>query len=97
MIRKVLLAVAGSLLVVAGLLGLVLPVVPGILFLVAGAACLSIASTRFQGRLEGRLNRHPRCRAALRRWHASDGLPAWRRLQLAMLLTIRSLLPVART
>jgi hypothetical protein len=93
MLRKLLLTMAGLALAVLGVIGLVLPLMPGVILLVGAAACWSLASRRFRMRLEQRLHRHPRGRLALRRWRAGSGLPAWRRLKLAFWLTLGSLLP----
>lgn len=96
LMRKVLMVVAGLALTVLGILGLVLPVLPGVLFLVAAAACFSLASRRFRTTLEHRLHRHPRYRRVLRRWQSSRGLPAWQRIRLAFWLTLASLVPQQR-
>jgi uncharacterized membrane protein YbaN (DUF454 family) len=96
MLRKLLLWMAGLALTVLGMIGLVLPVLPGLLLLVAAAGCFSLASPRFRHTLEQRLHRHPRCRRALRRWQSTRGLPAWSRMQLAFWLTVGSLLPEQR-
>lgn len=96
MIRKLLLGVLGLVLVVAGVAGLVLPVVPGLVLLVAAAGCFSIASSRFRRMLDARLRHNRRYQAAVRRWRAGDGLPAWRRMQLAFWLTLQSLVASVR-
>lgn len=96
MIRKVLLVLLGLVLTVAGVAGLILPVVPGLLLLVAAAGCFSLASHRFRRTLDDRLRHNRRYQAAVRRWRAADGLPAWRRLQLAFWLTVQSVLPARR-
>lgn len=96
MLRKGLIFLAGLVLTVFGIIGLVLPVMPGLVLLIAAAACFSVTSPRFRARLEQRLGRHPRYRRVLRRWQLTHGLPAWRRLQLAFWLTLSSLLPEQR-
>jgi uncharacterized membrane protein YbaN (DUF454 family) len=96
MLRKALLMIAGAILTVLGLVGLVLPIIPGLLLLAGAAACFSLASRDFAIALERRMQRHPRYRRTLRRWHASAGLPAWQRLQLAFWLAVRSTLPERR-
>jgi len=96
MLRKLVLMVAGAALVMLGIIGLVMPVMPGLLLLAAAAGCFSLASTRFRVRLERHLNRHPRYRRALHRWQTGTGLPPLRRLQLAFWLTLRSLVPERR-
>ncbi len=60
MIRKLLLISVGLGLLLLGLVGLVLPVLPGVLLLAAAAGCFSLASRRFRAGLESRLRRDPR-------------------------------------
>lgn len=93
MIRKLVLLVAGLALLLLGLVGLVLPVLPGVLLLAAAALCFSMASRRLRTRLEARLQHSPRYRMALRRWQAADSLPPWRRAQLGFWLMVASILP----
>lgn len=96
MVRKLLAMVVGLTLTVLGLIGLVLPVLPGVLLLMGAAACFSLASRRFRTGLERRLNSHPRYRSALRRWHGARTLPAWHRARLAFWLALGSLVPEQR-
>lgn len=96
MLRKIALVIVGTLLAVLGVLGLVLPVLPGVLLLLGAAGCFAVVSRRFRTRLEQRLERNPRYRRALRRWQAGSGLSRWRRTQLAFWLTLGSLVPRAR-
>jgi uncharacterized membrane protein YbaN (DUF454 family) len=96
MIRKLLLVTLGVFLAIAGVAGLVLPIIPGVLLLAAAAGCLSLASSRFHRALNARLRHNRRYQAAARRWRAGDGLPVWRRLQLAFWLSVQSLLPSTR-
>ncbi|MEQ8861054.1 MAG: DUF454 family protein [Pseudomonadales bacterium] len=93
MVRKLLLLLAGVGLLLLGLIGLVLPVLPGVLLLIGAAGCFSLASDRFHAALGSRLERHPRHRLAWRRWQASSGMPLWRRAQLGFWLTLASVLP----
>ncbi|MDJ1156883.1 YbaN family protein [Chelatococcus sp. SYSU_G07232] len=46
--QRVLFAAAGSLFLALGLVGLVMPLLPGVVFLTLAAACFSRASTRFE-------------------------------------------------
>lgn len=96
MLRKLILGLAGLALTLLGIIGLVLPVLPGLVLLVGAAACFSLASHRFRSRLEQHLDRHPRYRQAMRKWRSANGLSAWRRLQLALWLTLGSLVPQHR-
>lgn len=95
MVQKALLVIAGAALAVLGLIGLLLPVMPGLVLLAAAALCFSAVSPRLRRRIEARLHRHPRYRLALRRWRAGRGLTPWPRLQLAFWLAVRSVLPRA--
>jgi len=96
MIRKLLLLVAGLALAVLGLIGLVLPVLPGLLFLAAAAFCLSLASQRLRHRIDGHLAGNRRLQRARRRWEAGRSLPVWQRLRLGFWLTLAALLPASR-
>ena len=83
MIKRAILMCLGALLVVLGLIGLVIPILPGVLFLILAAVCFSATSPKFQARLE----RHPAWRGWRLRWRESRGLPLIRRMQLAFWLT----------
>ena len=93
MLRKTALLILGTLLAMLGVLGLLLPVLPGVVLLLGAAACFSVVSHRFRSGLEQRLERNPRYRRALRRWQAGSSLGPWQRTQLAFWLTLGSLLP----
>lgn len=86
MIKRAALLLAGSALVVLGLIGLVIPILPGILFLALAAICFSALSPGFERQLE----RHPAWRGWRLRWRESHGLPFFRRLQLAFWLTVQA-------
>ena len=58
--KKILLIVAGGILLFFGLVGLALPFTPGIFFLVAGAVLLSLVSSRIRRWMEQRTRKHPR-------------------------------------
>jgi uncharacterized protein len=96
MVRKLILTATGLALTVLGLIGLVLPVVPGILLLGGAAVCFSMVSPRFHGAIETRMRRHPRLRLAQLRWRAGRGLSRARRTALAFWLAVGSLLPTGR-
>lgn len=96
MLRKLVLFSAGAALTLLGLIGLVLPVLPGLLLLAAAAGCFSLASPRFRAALEQRLHGHPRYRRALSSWRSTRHLPLRSRLSLAFWLMLRSLTPEPR-
>lgn len=83
MIKRALLIFLGSGFVVLGLIGLVIPILPGVLFLAMAAVCFTATSARFQARLK----RHPTWRGWQLRWRESRGLPLLRRFQLLFWLT----------
>jgi len=95
MIRKLLLLVAGLVLTFLGLIGLVLPVLPGLLLLAAAAFCLSLASRRLRQRVDGYLARHRHFQRARRRWEAGRSLPVLQRLRLGFWLSLSALLPAS--
>jgi len=75
-----------------GLVGLLLPLLPGVFFLLAAVICLSLASPS----LAERWNRHPALARWHRRWRASAGLPGWQRGRLAFWLTADAALETLR-
>lgn len=83
MIKRALLMLLGSTFVLLGLVGLVIPILPGFVFLALAAVCFSALSPRFQRRLD----RHPAWRGWRLRWRQSRGLPLLRRLQLGFWMT----------
>ena len=83
MLKSILLSAAAFLLLVLGLIGLVIPVLPGVLLLIAAALCASAVSPA----VRDRLHRHPAMRRAHRRWHASEGLHLGDRVKLAFWLS----------
>jgi uncharacterized membrane protein YbaN (DUF454 family) len=92
MIKRAILMCLGAFLLVLGLIGLVIPILPGVLFLVLAAVCFSATSPKFQARLE----RHPAWRGWRLRWRESRGLPLIRRIQLAFWLTAEAASNVIR-
>ena len=92
MIKRAFFFGLGGLLTVLGLIGLVVPILPGILFLALAAVCFSATSERFHSRLE----RHPAWRGWRLRWRESRGLPLLRRLQLAFWLTAEAVMRTTR-
>lgn len=75
-----------------GLIGLLVPILPGVLFLAVAALCFSAVSPRFQARL----NRHPAWRGWQLRWRQGRGLPLLRRLKLAFWLTAEAAMKALR-
>jgi uncharacterized protein len=69
-LRRLLLLI-GWLFVVIGAVGLVLPGLPGTLFLILAAACFTRSSPRF----EKWLLDHPRLGPSVRRWRATGAIP----------------------
>lgn len=65
-----------------GLLGLLIPVIPGVLFVLLAAVLFAGASRRFRARLHA----SPRVQPYLRRWEQSAGLPGLTRARIAGLL-----------
>ncbi|MDP3257314.1 MAG: YbaN family protein [Bosea sp. (in: a-proteobacteria)] len=62
--RRPLLFAAGSILTVLGAIGMVLPLMPGTIFLIMAAWCFAQSSPRFEAWLLG----HPRLGPQVRRW-----------------------------
>ena len=72
---------------VIGVLGLVLPVIPGVLFLFLAA----LLATRVSRRASDLAHRQPWFREQLRAWQSSDGLSTGHRLKLSFLVALRTL------
>jgi hypothetical protein len=84
MIKRFALLTAAGLLAVLGVIGLLVPVIPGILFLLMAAACASLASDR----VHQKMNHNPAYRRWRRRWDASAGLSTWNRIKLSFWLSV---------
>lgn len=82
MLKTIALSLAAVGLLILGLIGLVIPVLPGVLLLFAAAFCASAASPAIRERLQ----RNPGMRRAHRHWLASRGLALPQRLKLAFWL-----------
>ena len=94
MIRQFLLATLGVMLLGLGLIGLIVPVLPGVLFLALAAACFSCCSPALQRKLEQSplwMRFQKLTHRARRRWLAGRGLPVLSRLRLAFWLTADTL------
>ncbi len=72
--------------VLLGLVGLVLPIIPGILFLFLAALLLAKVSRRF----DTMLNRNKDMRYWRRRWDTSSSLPLMQRLKLSFWVAARA-------
>lgn len=88
MLKRAALIIAAIAFSLLGLVGLLIPILPGFLFLILAAVCVSALSPRF----ERRLARHPAWRGWRLRWRQSHGLPMHRRLQLAFWLSAEAVM-----
>lgn len=79
MIKQLLLYVLAATLLALGLLGLLVPVLPGVVFLLLAALCVSFASPR----AHQHLSRHAAYRKLRHRWDAGAGLGTFDRARLA--------------
>ena len=84
--KALILALVG-LFVIIGLVGLVLPIIPGILFLVVAAWLLAKVSGRFASHLD----QHRGWQRGRRIWRQSQGLSLAQRVKLSLLLIARSM------
>ncbi len=66
-IKKTLLHIAGWLLIILGIVGLLLPFLNGIILLVLGVYVLTLSSERIHRVVHGFLDRHPRIKDFVRR------------------------------
>lgn len=92
LIKRSLLTVAAAAAVFIGVLGLIIPVIPGILFLALAALLLASVSRRFRAHLHA----SPRARPYLIRWEATAGLPVLTRTRAAALLLYASIADTLR-
>lgn len=76
-----------------GLAGLILPIIPGILFLFLAALLLAKISSRF----DAMLHRNENVRVWKRRWDTSNSLPLLARLKLSCLLVARAIVSSVET
>lgn len=75
-----------GLLTLVGLVGLILPIIPGILFLFLAALLLAKVSSRF----DALLHKNENMRTWRRRWDTSNALPLLQRVKLSCLLVARA-------
>jgi uncharacterized membrane protein YbaN (DUF454 family) len=88
MLKRTGLAVLAIVFTGIGLIGLIVPILPGFPFLILAAVCVSALSPRF----ERRLARHPAWRGWSLRWRESRGWPLYRRFQLAFWLSAEAVM-----
>jgi hypothetical protein len=69
--RRLIFGTAGVIFAVLGAAGLVLPLVPGTLFLIIAAYCFARSSQR----MESWLVNHPKLGPPIRRWHETRAIP----------------------
>jgi uncharacterized membrane protein YbaN (DUF454 family) len=76
-----------GLLTLVGIVGLVLPIIPGILFLFLAALLLAKVSSRF----DALLHKNENVRTWRRRWDTSNALPLLQRVKLSFLLVAKAI------
>lgn len=82
LIKRTLITIAAIGALFIGLLGLIIPIIPGILFLLVAAILFASVSRRIRARLHA----SPRAQPYLLRWEATQGLPVLTRTRAAALL-----------
>ncbi len=87
MLKRLLLGFLGIFFLFFGIVGLFIPVLPGIVLLIAAAACLSSVSPP----IDRWLRRNRRVRQWQSRWQNSAELPLSKRLQLVFWLSAESI------
>lgn len=92
MIKRAIFISLGCAFVLLGLVGLLVPIMPGLLFLALAALCFSATSSTFGSRLE----RHPAFRGFRNRWREGRGLPLLHRARLAFWLAAEATMNVVR-
>ena len=92
-LKTVLFGIAGVAFLLLGLVGLVLPILPGFLFLFAAAACFAFASPR----AKQSFGKHPRMSRFLNRVDAGTHLDLTSRIKLAFWASLEAINPQRRT
>ncbi len=92
MLKRFILYILAAGFLVLGLVGLVIPIIPGVLFLLLAALCASSASPLIAEKFQR--NRH--WRRYQRHWQHSEGMTVFQRSRLAFWLTARALVEGAR-
>ena len=82
MLKRALYTAAAAIALFIGALGLIMPIIPGILFVGLALVLFANASQRFRRRLHASPRTHP----YLSRWENSSALPVTDRIRLAGLL-----------
>jgi len=82
MLKRALYTAGAAIALLIGALGLIIPIIPGILFATIAVVLFANASQRFRRRLHA----SPRTRPYLTRWDNSGALPVTDRARLAALL-----------
>ena len=88
MLKRAALIIATVAFTLLGLIGLLIPILPGFLFLILAAVCASALSPRF----ERRLARHPAWRGWRLRWRQSRGLPLYQRAKFAFWMSAEAVM-----
>jgi len=88
-LKTLFLFVAGMVFLALGLFGLVVPLIPGFLFLLVAAACFAAAFPRFRASM----NRNPRMRRFFHRLDAGADLHPLTRVRLAFWASLEAASP----
>ncbi len=87
MLKRVLIVGLGVIFSIFGIVGLFIPILPGIVLLIAAAACFSSVSPPFNRWMR----QNPRVRRWQNRWQSSAGLPLYKRVELALWMSAETI------